>query len=204
MEQTMYKPKVLITVINQGWLRPEMFRALSLMLSDPRADVKFASINDRPYENALNGARKVAKEGGYDFWFTFDHDNVPKRNPLDLIFIEKDIVGMPYIGAKHHNNKMELAFLAMDKQENGEYLDHREMTGLQKVDAVASGALMLSKKVIDAPTVVFIREWSPEGFATRGVDFNFCELAKKEGFEVFTHYDYPASHYKEIDLLNLV
>lgn len=198
------KLKILVTVIHQGWMRPEMFGALSNMFADPRATVKFASICDRPYENALNGARKLAKDGNYDFWFTFDHDNVPKRNVIDLAFLGRDIVGMPYIGSQHNNGKMELAFLAMDKKEDGKYLDHREMTGLQKVDAVASGALMLSKKVIDSPKVVFIREWSPEGFATRGVDFNFCDKAIKEGFDVFAHYDYPASHYKEIDLLTLV
>lgn len=203
MEQTTSKPKVLITIIHQGWIRPEAINMVLAARSDARADISIAPICQRPYENAINSAMQMAKTGGYDYWISFDHDNVPRNNPIDLIFMEKDIIGMPYPTFRYHSGKLEMAFLAMDKQPNGEYLDHRNTTGLQEVDAVASGAIMLSRPVIESG-VMFAREWNDNGLAVRGIDFNFCDKAKARGFKVHAHYGYVASHFKEIDLLDVI
>jgi len=196
------KSKVLVTIIHQGWIRPEMLTVVSLLSRDSRVEVSIVPIQMRPYENALNTALKIAHD--YDFLLTLDHDNVPKNNPIDLVFMDKDIIGMPYLGyQKNEAGQLEVAFLAMDKQENGEYLDHRNMEGLQEVDAVASGAMLISKKVIESGAY-FARKWDEKGFAVTGIDFHFCEKVKEAGFKVFAHYDYLASHFKEIDLLDVL
>lgn len=182
-------------------MRPEMFFALELMKGDPRASIDIQFLNNRPYENSLNAAVEMGRMGNYDFLLTFDHDNVPRNNPIDLAFLEKDIVGMPYIGLQNREKGIEFAFLAMDKKENGEYLDHKILKGLQEVDAVASGALLLSKRVLQSG-LFFEREWD-KGFAIRGIDFYFCDKAKQQGFNVWAHYDYLAEHFKEVGLLSL-
>ncbi len=194
-------PRILLTVIHQGWVRPEMFFAIELMRKDARVELDVQFLNNRPYENSLNSALKLARMGGHDFLITFDHDNFPKNNPLDLIFIEKDIIGMPYFGMQN-NGHVEFGFLAMDKQTDGGYLDHRTMDGLQEVDAVASGALVLSKRVLDSG-IYFERKWEG-GFAIKGVDFYFCEKAKAAGFSIFAHYGYAAEHIKEVPLLEMM
>jgi hypothetical protein len=38
------------------------------------------------------------------------------------------------------------------------------------------------------------------GTVTRGLDFAFCERARKQGFKVYAHYDYCCEHYKELEL----
>lgn len=175
-----------------------MFPRLREMESE--ATIRF--INQRPYENALNLAARLTIEGGYDYLISFDHDNVPTKNPLPLTKLGKDIIGMPYPGFRYHD-KLEIAFLAMDKQPNTEYLDHREMHGLQEVDAVASGAIVVSRRVLEHPDVFFTRKWE-RGNAVRGVDFHFCEKAKEAGFKVYAHYDYLADHIKEMSLLDVL
>lgn len=169
---------------------------------DQRARGAITIIHQKPYENALNTALKQAREGEYDYLITFDHDNVPTKNPIDLISLDKDIIGMPYPTYRYNSQgEIEFALLAMDKQSNGEYLDHKDRNGLQEVDAIASGAIMISKRVFTTD-LYFSREWK-DGFAIRGIDFNFCDKAKQKGFHIFAHYDYPSNHYKEINLLDL-
>jgi len=204
MEQTMFKPKVLVTIIQQGWVRTELLPKLLEMSKDPRITISTLFINKRPYEDALNTALKEAREGSFDFLISFDHDNVPTRNPIDLIFIGKDVIGMPYPTYRlNGDGSIEMALLAMNKQANGEYLDHKVRDGLQEVDAVASGALVISKKVIDSG-VHFARKWGEDGFSKTGIDFHFCEKTKENGFHIFSHFGFPASHYKELDLLSMM
>ena len=39
-----------------------------------------------------------------------------------------------------------------------------------------------------------------DGSVFKGEDITFCERAKKQGFKIYAHYDYPCTHFKEIDL----
>ena len=182
-----------------------MLLVVAMMKGDARVLMDILALSGRPYENNLNKAMDTFREGAYDYLVTFDHDNVPKNNPIDLVFLDKDIIGMPYLGMRFNEKRqMEMAFLAMDLKENGEYLDHKVMSGLQEVDAIASGAMVIARRVAEDKDMFFAREWDEKGFATRGVDFNFCKKAKEKGFSVWAHYDYPASHFKEVDLLDLI
>lgn len=198
------KPKLLVTILNQGWIRPELADAQVQMLSDARADTTVVHMNMRPSENARNQSVKDMLDGGYDYLLTIDHDTCPQRNPLDLIELDLDVVGFAYLGARRNaNNLLEVAFLGMDKQENGEYLDHKDTNGLQEVDAVGSGCLLMSRKVLESVSEPFVRKWK-DGFAVTGLDFYFCEKAKEKGFKVYCHYGYIASHYHEVDLLDFI
>ena len=194
-------PKVLVSIIHQGWIRPEMLSVVDGLKGDPRASVQISTISARPYENSMQTAARETVRGGYDYLINFDHDNVPTRNPIDLIFIGKDIIGMPYPTYMYKDGRIETAFLAMEEKEDG-YLDYKNRDGLQEVDAVASGALVVSRKVLETP-ITFEREWK-DGFAIRGIDFNFCKKAKAAGFGVYAHYDYLAEHFKEIPLLQFL
>lgn len=202
MEQNS-KPKLLVTILNQGWIRPELADVQSLLLSDERAEVKVIHLNKRPSETARNYSVKLMLDGGYDYLLTIDHDTVPLRNPIDLLFMNLDIVGFAYLGMQT-NKGLELAFLGMDKQENNEYLDHKELTGLQAVDAVGSGCLLMSRKVLEQVKAPFMRKWNEDGIAITGLDFYFCEKAKDLGFQPYCHYDYIADHFKEVSLLSVL
>lgn len=178
--------------------------AIPAIKNDPRADVSVGYFSSRPTEENRNRAVKETIDGGFDYMLMLDPDTVPKSNPIDLVFLGLDVVGMPYPQWRLTDRGMEIAFLAMDKMPDGNYLDHKTREGLREVDAVGSGALLVHRRVLEKVRPAFMRIWNEDGFATKGIDFNFCDRAKAEGFRVWAHFDYLADHYKEVPLLEVL
>lgn len=202
---TLNKPKVLVAMLTGG-MNPawQLNDFLAKLAKDDRAiiDVRFFAF--RPAEENRNRAVAATVEGGYDYMLMVDPDTIPQRNPIDLVLMDFDIVGMPYPGIQYPNGKMEIGFLAMDKQEDGKYLDHKDRHGLQVVDAVGSGAMIVARRVLEKIRPAFMRLWDENGYAIKGIDFNFCDRAKAEGFKVYAHYGYLADHLKEVSLLKVL
>lgn len=194
--------KLLVTILNQGYIRPELADVQSLLLRDERADVTVRHLNIKPSENARNQAVKMMLDEGFDYLLTIDHDTVPLKNPIDLIELNLDVVGFAVPQWNISDPNYPIYFVGMDRVENG-YNEHKEKDGLQEVDAVGSGCLLLSRKVLEAVEEPFMRKWK-EGFAVTGLDFYFCEKAKEKGFKVYCHYDYVADHFKDLSLLSVL
>lgn len=195
------KPKVLISVLHQGWIRPELTQRVALMESDERVDVEVLYTALRPSENNRNHTVRETLRGGFDWLLTIDHDIVPRSNPIDLIFWGKKIVGCACPVWNVVDPTYPLYFVGMDKVDGG-YKEHKERAGLQKVDAVGSGCLLIHKDVLDVVEEPFVRKFEG-GFAVVGLDFYFCEKAIEAGFDVYCHYDYQCSHFREVDLLDV-
>ena len=85
----------------------------------------------------------------------------------------------------------------MDKVKDG-YKPHTETVGLQEVDAIGTGCMLIKRKVLEALEAPFTRIWNKDGTMDTGVDFHFCEQAKAKGFKVWAHYDYLCNHFKAI------
>ena len=194
--------KLLVTILNQGYIRPELADVQHNLLTDTRAEVTVKHLNIRPSENARNHSVKLMLDGGYDYLLTIDHDTVPLRNPIDLIALNLDVVGFAVPQWNISDPDYPIYFVGMDKADGG-YTEHKEKDWLQEVDAVGSGCLLLSRKVLEAVEEPFVRKWK-EGFAVTGLDFYFCEKAKEKGFKVYCHYDYVADHHKELSLLSVL
>lgn len=196
------KPKVLVAILHQGWVRPEFCNVTAAMKVDTRADVDVLYAESKPSENNRNGAAKMALDRGYDFLITIDHDNPPIKNPIDLVMMKLDVVGFAVPQWNMSDPKFPIYFVGMDRVPNG-YNEHKERKGLQEVDAVGSGCLVLSRKVLEAVKEPFVRKWK-DGIAVTGLDFYFCEKAKEQGFKIYCHYDYICSHFKEVNLLDVL
>lgn len=196
------KPKVLLAIMTGGKDPIYQLHAfVGALLGEERAEIHVKYFTHRPAEENRNRAANATVEGGFDFMIMIDPDNVPLRNPIDLVLLNLDIVGMPYPAARNVGTGLEIGFLAMDKQADGNYLDHKDRVGLKEVDAVGSGAMVVSRKVLEQVKPAFMRIWDENGYATKGIDFNFCDRAKALGFKVWAHYDYLADHIKEVSLL---
>ncbi len=199
MEQ---RSKLLVTILNQGYIRPELSDVQTLLLKDERVDTSVRHINMRPSENARNTSVKMMLDEGFDYLLTIDHDTVPLKNPIDLIELGLDVVGFAVPQWNMSDPNYPIYFVGMDRVENG-YNEHKDKDGLQEVDAVGSGCLLMSHKVLGSVVDPFARKWE-DGFAVTGLDFFFCEKAKEQGFKVYCHYDYIADHIKELSLLNVL
>jgi len=201
MEQ-LSKQKLLVTILNQGYIRPELSDVQSQLLSDERVETTVVHVNMRPSENARNASVKKMLDEGYDYLLTIDHDTIPLKNPIDLIELGLDVVGFAVPQWNISDPAYPIYFVGMDRVENG-YNEHKEKEGLQEVDAVGSGCLLMSRKVLEQVKEPFLRNWK-DGFAITGLDFYFCEKAREQGFRTYCHYDYVADHIKEVSLLDIL
>lgn len=197
------KKSVYITVPNSdGWLHKNVHFAIIKMLQDDRYKLRHDCPSHKPYVQNLHKCMWDFINGGEDYWLTIDTDNPPTNNPLDLVEFDCDIIGCP-TPVWHNAVKGDRPwyFNALDKKKDG-YKPHMECDGLQEVDAVGSGCLLISRRVLMAlkDQKPFFRKWNEDGTVEMSGDYSFCEKAKQAGFKIWTHYNYICQHFNELEL----
>ena len=150
------KKKVLISVPNGDcWIHKEVNKRLMQLQQDTRYELKIITPTHRPYENNLHHIVGDVLEGGYDFWLNIDSDNPPQKNPLDLVAINKDIIGLP-APVVHFDGKgrgdMPVYWNAYDYvPEADAYRPHKVYKGIRKVDAIGTGCVLYARRVFEHP-----------------------------------------------------
>jgi hypothetical protein len=184
-----------------GSLRKELAAALIVMSRDARYTVDIRFQAERPYEHSLNLLARQASDEGYDYWLTLDDDQCPTRNPLDLVELDCDVVSCPApIWMPDKSPDCPVVWNAFRDLGLSQFEVHRPMIGLQEVDIVGSGALLIAKRVFDVLERPFLIDWDAAGRKLAGPDIAFCRRARDAGFTVWCHYDYPCHHYVTTDI----
>ncbi len=204
------KPKVLISVPTQGTMNVNMFTPLLQMTRDPRVDLKIGFPNYKPYVWGLHNMVNETLKGGFDYLINIDEDNPPINNVLDLIFLDKDVIGCPTPVWKDENLKhgYPVMYNVYTKADDVDAYDpvvptpnERGMVqGLYEVDVVGTGCIVIARRVLEAVKAPFMREWNEDGTVAMGNDMSFCRRVKEHGFKVWAHFDYACSHYKTVNL----
>lgn len=166
----------------------------------------------RPFENNLHhiihDILHVEKYRDVTHWLSIDADNPPLRNPLELIKYDKDIMGLP-TPVWHYAKKDERPIYWNVYRKNPLVDGYNEWVprdGLTKVDAIGTGCFVISRRVIEHENMqgCFQRTFNPDGTVDRGNDIAFCERARQNGFEIWTHFDYACDHHVELSLNEVV
>lgn len=196
--------KVLVTVPNRNWISRNVVFALLELWKDPRYLVKIAmSVMSPPLENHHNSVMAEILETDIDWWLILDDDTAPHKNPLDLIELDKDIIGIPYPIYNHGDKYGHDLHLTAFRYNGERYSQYFPRVGLQQVDAVGGGCLLVSRRVVDHADMqkgAWLRKYHPNGTVRVGNDIAFCERAREAGFEIWAHFDYPCEHLKEVVL----
>jgi len=204
-------PRVLISIPNQGWVHKHVAFTLLGIQADRRYDTTVILPTHSPFENNLHHILVDFLAGGYDFWLTIDADNPPINNPLDLVELRKDIIGCPtpvwhWTGQKAGERPIYWnAYQAVP--EAGAYREWPDKAGLQRVDAVGTGCMLMSRRVFvphlmrEAP---FLRTTKIDGRVEKGNDIAFCERATAHGLEIWAHFGYPCRHFNEVELTEVI
>ena len=193
--------KVLVTVPNEHWLHAHVCRCLLLLQADQRYALTFDFPAHRPYEN--NQHHIVAKlwAGPWDYWLSIDADNPPSGNPLNLVALDLDLVGLPtpvwhWTG---QSGEYPLYWNGYDYDVAADaYRQHVPRDGLQRVDAIGTGCFLVARRVFAVAELrsgAFHRTTYPNGTVNKGNDLAFCERVRAAGFSIWCHYDYPCRHY---------
>lgn len=200
----MPKPRVLVSVpTGDAWIHKHVSMATDALLLDPRYDVKIMRATHKPYENNLHHILNDFMAGPWDWWLNIDDDNPPRRNPLDLIELDKDVIGCP-TPVWHTNEKGErpIYLNAYRKVKNG-WKEWQPQEGLQKVDAVGTGCVLFARRVFEQFEMrlgPFQRIHRDDGVVMVGNDLAFGDRARENGFEVWAHFDYQCRHFVELEL----
>ena len=203
---------VYITVPNEHWIHQHVVEKLLWLLIDGRYGLKINLPSRKPYENNLNHIVNEFMESGFDFWLNIDADNPPRNNPLDLVELDKDIIGLPtpiwhYIGKKGERPVYWNAYDYVPESQDKAYKEHANRDGLQKVDAVGTGCILIARRVFENAEMrkaPFSRKLHPDGTVYKGNDISFCENVRENGFEIYCHFNYPCNHFSEVELNEIV
>lgn len=204
------RKKVLVAVPNHPpWIHKMVVFCLLKILNDRRYDVNIILPSWVPCEYNRSRIHEEAVRKGFDFVLMIDADNPPLRNPLDLVELDLDVVGCvtPIWSNKTGDNGAPFYFNAMDWiEEKKAWNEHKESEGLQEVDAIGAGCILIARRVLIslANKSAWMRIWDDRGYAQEGTDWAFCKRAKKEGYKIWAHYDYPCEHYISLGLMEML
>ncbi len=203
--------KVLISFPNKGWIHKLVFMAGFKLAGDRRYDSKIIVPTHNPYENNLHHIINDFIRGDYDYWLNIDADNPPTNNPLDLIELDRDIIGCP-TPVYHFTDETkgerpwyENAYKYVPEKDA--YTEYPNKQGLQQVDAVGTGCILIARRVFDNREMrkgAFTRKLNPDGTVNKGNDISFCERATAQGFKIFAHYDYRCQHFNELEIHEVI
>ncbi|MFW6173710.1 MAG: RNA ligase family protein, partial [Elusimicrobiota bacterium] len=195
------KPSVFVSVLNQGWIRPEIANML-LLMSRSGLKIRYEYPNAKPEQTNRNDIIKRFLETDYEYLLMLDADIVPQKNPLEMIKCGKDVINV----AAPQWHEDDLYWVAMDKVDGGwKPLPVRRRRSLQEVDATGNACMIIRRDVlenIDPPWFDF--DYDEYGKHLNGMEFRFCEKVKEAGYSIWVHFDYMASHFKELDLVKVL
>lgn len=202
-EEFLRKPKIFISVLNQGWVRTELTFALTKWCKEDKYRIYLEMPSDRPIANNRNKIVKRFLSSDADYLIQIDSDNVPPTNPLKMIDImeEKkiDVLSLP---VWIYQGKVILNIYKYDERQ--EYLipvDPNKEFGLIEVDATGTGLLVCTRKALEPLERPFARIFdNTYGIEKLGLDLAFSQKVKKAGFKIYSHLDHICKHYKTIDL----
>ena len=203
--------KVFIGVLNQGSINTTLASQLISMVADCMITkefmphLRFSSVTGVEYNR--NTLVKEFLKTDNEWLMMVDEDNPPVKNPLELIKLNKEVIGLPTmmwrgIGGKDGNSGVAFnAYKAVG-------LDWQTLVNdgekIVEVDRVGTGCIIIRRDVLEgfkAPFSAVVNE--EDGTRARGEDITFCDKARERGVKIWVNWDYICSHYKTIDLLDV-
>ena len=139
-------------------------------------------------------------EGKADYLLMIDSDNPPPLNVLDLVELDKPVIGLPTPINMDWIQGMTEIFYNIFK--DGLPVKQRGQ-GLEEVEAVGSGVILIRRDVLEKIKHPFTTVRNEDDLRTVGTDTAFCMKCKKNKIKVYTHWDYKCSHFKTINLATL-
>lgn len=197
--------KVYLAILNNGNLRRDISASvIPRMQTTPGIKLVWEHPNmtwANPISSNRNKITKRFLETDCDFLLMIDDDVVPEDNPCELVFADKDIIGVPalvrsagriMVWTAYIPHSSGVAYSAVDLDALDDMLD------IFEVAIVGTGCILIKRKVLETLKAPFHSEFDEDGIQKFGTDFAFCRKALKEGFHVYTTVQRRCEHYKTV------
>ena len=202
----MEKKKVFVALLNMGEVRAGIESSLVEWMGQKTDKYKFNFFlrKEVPTSSNRNHIVKDFLAGDWDYLAMFDDDNLPLRNPFDLLDFDKDVIGCVYPGWGESGLRFHVY---KEVKKDGKYIyiqyPPEERNGLMRVDAVATGGIFIKRRVLQGLVAPFSYQFDFDGIITMGDDVNFCNMCNRAGFEIWAHWNFVCEHYKVVPLLQV-
>lgn len=203
----MTKKKVLTCLLHTGNLIAGLELQLYKWMQEKVGDYQFNFLlrTGVPASSNRNHIAKDFLKGDYDYLCMVDNDNPPLRNPFDLLNYDKDVIGAVYPGLGKNGIRFHVYKADKDYPKVIEFTQYQpeEREGLKKVDAIGTGCIFIKRKVLEKMEKPFEYLFDDDGVLVLSDDIHFCHKCNEAGFEIYAHWDFLASHFKQVDLLQM-
>jgi len=189
--------RIYIALLNQGWLRSELFVYLLNTLQDLNLLYFLETPMAQPVDNNRNQIVQRFLKSKCTHLLMIDHDVVPSNNIFELIKQDKDIIIYPV----PIQQEEQIMFNIYNLDNEGYWIEVDKQDGLFEISAGGTGCILIKKNVLEKIKAPFERKYNKDGIAELGQDLFFCTKAQQEGFKIYSHFDYTCSHYKTINLI---
>lgn len=193
----------MVCILNEGTIRVELSSLINELTRQGKYNIVIRYPNDKPITFNRNEIVKTFLKSSCDYLLMIDDDIVPPLGILNLADFQKDIIGALCFAFTHNM----IVPIAWKRRADGLYWisDFDGNDALQEVDAVGTGCIMLSRKVLSENWWQenggwFKNEYDKTGYKMEGNDLAFCRKAQALGYKVYTHTDYTCSHIVPMDL----
>ena len=187
--------RILVSVLcgyeRHGWLNPELVTFLMALAREKNEVVISLNTDTTPVERARNFSARQALELGADWLLMLDNDIMPQANilrVLDGAGPDQHIILLPYWGVLDG-----IPAIHVMGENAVRVVPH---SGFQEIRAGGTGAIFIQRRVLETLRKPhFSMRLSDDGLKViMGEDFDFCEKARKRGFRIWTHGDFPVEH----------
>src|SRR3989304_7028717 len=153
--------RIYLSILNEGWIRSELSIKLIRWLHETKHDVYYESSYLRPIDHNRNTIVQRFLESGRDYLLQIDSDNVPPRNPLELVEFDKDIISCP-VWIFHGKPVLNIYKWRDDHYIPVDY-EYEKDKDLIEVDATGTGIILCSRNVLERLERPFERIYDDKG-----------------------------------------
>jgi GT2 family glycosyltransferase len=140
-----------------------------------------------------------------------DADQVPLKNPLDLILANREIIGLPtpianngFIVWNVFMNSKDVEGKYVPLMLHGGMLDDKKYPDLVECHAVGGGCLIIKREVFEKVYPPFLDKIDSDGGMEIEHDLEFCRKSREAGYHVFFSPYYRCEHIKLMPLLEIL
>lgn len=194
-----------IAVPNTGTIRTGLAAALLRLAFDGRYALNFSFRIAQPVANNCNQIVQqflgLPEEHAYLLILGSNVVPLPEHNPLDLVELDCDVVGLPcpiWKGERDPGDNVVWNIVGSDRV----HLWQSPRGRLLQVEGIGSGAMLIARRVLEHSDMrgPFRDMWDANGVRTVGEDLQFCYRANAAGFTVWAALDYVCEHEKLVPL----